>query len=224
MTTMSGEAQKVLIGMPSSSGLIPTATVTSLLELNRPLPCSFLTADRWAIAVARNWFANQTIGRGYDYLFMVDDDNPIPPETLKLFLEDDKDIVLAPIVARTAGKDGNHRLCAFYRMEYSKELENGAFVPHYENILKFRDEGPLHRIGAGGTGCILIKRKVLEALDAKYPRMFEFTSDVAEKYRRVTSEDIQFCERAVDAGFEVWLDDRVRPIHLGAQEQLVWEP
>jgi hypothetical protein len=224
MTNGNGEEQKVLIGMPCASGLIPSATVTALLELNRPLPCSFVTADRWAIAVARNWFADQTIGRGYDYLFMVDDDNPIPSDTLKLFLEDDKDIVLAPIVARTAGKDGKHRLCAFYRLEYSKELENGELVPHYGNITEFKDEGPLHRIGAGGTGCILIKRKVLVELDKKYPRIFEFTTDIAEKYRRVTSEDIQFCERATDMGFEVWLDDRIRPVHLGAQEKLVWEP
>lgn len=219
-----GEEKKVLIGMPCASGLIPSATVTSLLELNRPLPCAFLTADRWAIAVARNWFVKQAIGRGFDYLFMVDDDNPIPFDTMQLFLEDDKDIVLAPILARTPSPDGKHRLCAFYRLEYNKELDDGRTVPHYENITVFREEGPLHKIGAGGTGCILIKRKVLEALGEKYQRIFEFTSDVASGYRRITSEDILFCERATDLGFEVWLDDRVRPIHLGKQEHLVWSP
>lgn len=94
----------------------------------------------------------------------------------------------------------------------------------YRNIQQFRDDGYLHKIDGGGTGCMLIKIEVLRKMNEKYQeRMFERTRDVFAKpitvdgkqyTERTMSEDIQFCERAVEEGFEVWLDSRVRPLHL----------
>jgi hypothetical protein len=38
------------------------------------------------------------------------------------------------------------------------------------------------------------------------------------------SEDVLFCERAVDLGFEVWLDERIRPMHISGNKFVVWQP
>lgn len=212
---------KVLIGMPSYSGFIPSVMVQSLLQLHKPVPCGFMIVERQRIDKARNAIAIEALKNNFDYLFFVDDDNPIPPETLELFLEDDKDIVIAPILGRNPNKDGKHDLCAFYKKEIKAD---GKKLNLYENVEEFEDKGPLHKIDAAGTGCMLIKRKVLEKMFKKYgDRMFEFGEikfgkpvvvDGKEYERRTMSEDCEFSERVVKEGFKLWLDDRVKPLHM----------
>jgi hypothetical protein len=184
-----------------------------------------MTVDRQLITKARNAIAHEALIKDFDYLFFVDDDNPIPEDTLEIFLKDDKDIVVAPILSRTPP----HTLCSFYAQEHP--LKQGS-VRLYEPIGEFRDPGPLHRVDAGGTGCMLIKRRVLETLNEKHKGyIFEF-GDVrlgeeievhGSKYdRRTMSEDCEFCERAVDSGFEIWLDDRVVPAHITGLKMVKW--
>lgn len=213
--------KKVLIAVPSGSGYVPLLTVQSLLQLHKPCICGFVTVERQRIDKCRNYFSQQCISQWFDYLLMIDDDNPIPPDTLEKFLEDDKDIVIAPILTRNPNKDGKHDLCAYYSEEV---LVKENKLRKYNFIEKFRDKGPLHRIDAGGTGCILIKRKVLEALSKKYEYIFEFGNKVVDGQRRTMSEDAEFCERAVDAWFEIWIDERVVPIHLGIKQLIQWQP
>ncbi len=203
---------KVLMCMPCVSGLVPTPVVQSLLQLHKPCDCAFLTIDRQRIDKCRSYFAQQSIQGEFDYLFMIDDDNPIPPDTLVRFLEDDKDVVIAPILTRNPNAEGKHDMCAYYRTD--NPIPN-TDLPYYNFITKFRDDGYLHKIDAGGTGCILIKVEVLRKLAIKYQYIFEFGDIMVNGQRRTMSEDVEFCERAITAGFEIWLDDRVRPLHFG---------
>lgn len=220
----------VLIGMPSYTGMIPAVTVQSLLQLHKSLPCAFMTVDRQRIDKARNACAVESLRIGADYLLFVDDDNPIPPDTLEIMLADDKDIVIVPILGRVPDKQGRHPLCAFYAQTVDVD---GRPLRLYRNIEQFRDAGPLHRVDAGGTGCMLIKRRVLEALYAKYrDHIFEFGDIRFAKQievngvtydRRTMSEDCEFSERAVDAGFEIWLDERIKPFHITSFNLVQWQ-
>lgn len=214
----------ILIGMPSGSGLIPTTVVQSLLQLHKPYACGFMTVERQRIDKARNYIAMEALKQGFDYLLFVDDDNPIPPDTLEKLIEDDKDIVTVPILSRNASPDGVHKLCSMYAEEVIVDKKP---LKLYSPITKFRDEGHLHKVDATGTGCILIKREVLETLFKTYrDDIFEF-GDIrfkkkikvngVEYDRRTMSEDAEFSERAIAAGFEIWLDDRIRPLHLTNQ-------
>lgn len=212
--------------MPNSSGQIPSMMVTSLLQLHKPCPCSFMIVERQMIEMARNGIAFEAIKNGVTHLLFIDDDNPIPPETLKLMLEDDKDIVIAPILTRNPNKEGKHTLCAFY----SRNVED---ITLYEPITNFKDEGPLHRIDAGGTGCMLIKIEVLKKLNTLYKdRIFERSRVIFDKpiivdgkeyTERTMSEDADFCEKAVKAGFEIWLDERITPIHFTHMGYVRWQ-
>ena len=217
-----GDKQKtILVALPSYSGFIPSSTVQSLLQLHKPLPCAFMVVERQRIDKARNNIVLEALRNGADYVFFVDDDNPIPPDTLEKLLEDDKDVVIAPILGRNPDKEGKHPLCAFYK---EKVVADGKKINLYRNIEEFRDKGYLHKIDAAGTGCMLIKKRVLEKMFKKYGEyMFEF-GDIkfkkpirvdGKKYeRRPMSEDCEFSERAVKEGFEIWLDDRIRPFHI----------
>ena len=220
----------ILIGMPSYGGLIPAATVQSLLQLHKPYPCAFMIVERQRIDKSRNSIVMEALKNNVDYLFFVDDDNPIPPETLELMVQDDKDIVIAPILGRNPNKSGKHPLCAFYKRDIKVDGEDLSL---YFNIEEFIDGGPLHRVDAGGTGCMLIKTKVLLALFQKYKDyIFEFgdirfnekvTVDGTEYDRRTMSEDCEFCERATKLGFEIWLDDRIKPFHITNQNLIQWQ-
>lgn len=212
---------KILIGMPSYSGYIPSIMVQSLLQLHKPVACGFMIVERQRIDKARNAIAMEALKNGFDYLFFVDDDNPIPPDTLEKLLMDDKDVVIAPILGRNPNKEGAYPLCAFYKREITAD---GKKLNLYENVTELKGKGPLHRIDAAGTGCMLIKRRVLEKMFKKYGEyMFEFGDikfkkpvvvDGKEYKRRTMSEDCEFSERVINEGFKVWLDDRIRPLHM----------
>lgn len=213
---MNDKQKLVLIGMPNGSGQIPAPMVNSLLQLHKPCPCAFMLVERVMIEKARNEIVLSAIQGGVTHLLFLDDDNPVPEDTLEKMLEDDKDIVIAPILSRNAKIDGTRDLCAFY----SEEVEG---IKLYRPITKLRESGDLHKIDAGGTGCMLIKIEVLKKLNFIYKdRIFENTITKfdpifidGKKYtERTMSEDVQFCERAVEAGFEIWLDSRIRPLHI----------
>jgi glycosyltransferase involved in cell wall biosynthesis len=221
----------ILIGMPTSSGVIPVETVQSLLMLHKPFPCAFMYVVRQRIDKARNAMVIEALKNEVDYLFFVDDDNPIPPNTLELFIEDNKDIVSAPIISRGQDRNGNFPMCAFYSKEVNLNGDSSKIKLYYP-IVEFRDNGYLHKVDAVGCGCLLIKRKVLEVLFSKYKQyVFEF-GDVKFDHeievdgklydRRTMAEDCEFSERAVNAGFEIWLDDRIRPLHISDHRMLQW--
>lgn len=226
---MKNKQKTILIGMPSYSGFIPSTTVQSILQLHKPYPCAFMIVERQRIDKARNNIVMEALKNNVDYLFFVDDDNPIPPNTLEQFIEDDKDIVVPPILGRNPNEEGKHPLCAFYKKEVRAD---GRKLNLYEPIEEFRDGGPLHKVDAAGTGCMLIKIKVLATLFSKYEdKIFEFgdikfkeniTVDGKEYDRRTMSEDCEFSERAVKAGFEIWLDDRIKPFHITTYNMIQW--
>lgn len=207
--------KSVLVAMPCYSGYMPTLMASSLLQMYKTLPCAFLIVDRQRIDTCRNFFVKQMLAGDFDYLFMIDDDNPVPANILQQFIEDDKDIVIPPILSRNPNPDGVYTLCAYY--SYDRMVKTKS-IKMYEHIKEFRDEGPLHKIDAGGTGAMLIKRKVLEKLSKDYENPFEFGDITIEGQRRTTSEDVEFSERAIKAGFEIWLDERVVPVHLGSNQ------
>ena len=216
---------KVLIGFPTYNGMNPSLTTVSLFALQRPCPVGIINPDSYRTDHARNLIVKEVIEKGWDYLLFIDDDNPVPKDTLVKLLEDDKDIVGVPILTRRREKNKDHWLCAFYS-QYFNELR------FYFPIEEFRDEGYLHKVDAIGMGCTLIKRKVLEKLYEKYRNyVFEFTvTNLNEPIKlddrtigaRRMSEDLEFSERATDMGFEIWIDTRIRPIHLGNPTHVQW--
>jgi len=144
--------------------------------------------------------------RNFDYLFSIDDDIDIPNYTIAKLIEDDK-----PIVA------------GFYRLKTAEPLTAvrlPADGPNMAEVLQRKLVTPAIYVS---TGCFLVKREVVEGMITKYPEL---------KYRRnVTndecwalympfiykgeylSEDWAFCQRARDAGFEVWADGGIKCGH-----------
>jgi len=65
-------------------------------------------------------------------------------------------------------------------------------------------------VGAVGMGFCLIKRRVFEELGASNLWPFAEIMGVNGKYQ---GEDITFCARAREKGFEIYLDPNVKVMH-----------
>lgn len=212
--------KKVLVGMPCGSGNMPAYVVDGLFKLNRPCPTSLLIIERQAVDAARNYIIEMAVRMQVDYIFFVDDDGVLPPDALQKLIEDDKDIVGAPMLTRNVRDNGKHALCCFEKYDFY--IGDGRTVNKYRSIEKFdTSKGHLHQVDAIGGACILIKRSAFEALFVKHNgRPFEFLHEIYEtKEHGITtrniSEDMTFSERAREEGFAIWVDTRIRPVHLG---------
>lgn len=212
--------KRCLIGMPCGSGFVSAYVVDGLYKMTRPIGTSLLIIERQAVDSARNYLMEVAIRMGVDYLMFIDDDGVLPADTLEKMLEDDKDFVAAPVMTRAERKNGKHALCCFEKYDFY--IGDGRTVKKYRSIEKFDTEkGYLQSVDAVGGACMLLKREVCEALFKKHNgRPFEFLHEIYEtKEHGVTvrniSEDLCFSERAREEGFEIYIDTRIRPVHLG---------
>ena len=94
----------------------------------------------------------------------------------------------------------------------------------------------IQEVDYAATGFMAIHRCVLEALAETLPMtihefrpFFEIRNEVREDGRvEGLSEDWDFCRKAIDAGFSVWLDMRPRLSHMGTHayrvEDTAWAP
>lgn len=129
---------------------------------------------------------------GYDYWLSMDADNP-PLENPLDLVALDKDIIGLPTpIWHYNGKPGER--------------------PIYWNVYKIHGDGSkgynewqpregLQKVDAIGTGCFLIARRVFED-----PNMQNgaFTRKLNPNGTVERGNDISFCERARECGFEVW--------------------
>lgn len=133
----------------------------------------------------RNITCRKALEGGYDYLFSVDTDLVLHPETLAVLLEADKDIV-----SELFWTNG---WCNAWMTDQSTGMERAWITPG------------LYRVGMTGA-CVLISRRVLEA-------GVDYTP-IPNIDKCLWGEDRHFCIRAACHGFELWTDSHVMPDHL----------
>ena len=127
----------------------------------------------------------------YDFWLNIDSDNPPMNNPLDL-IELDKDIVGLPTpVWHYIGNPGERPI---YWNVYDYTPESDAYKEHPTK------EG-LQRVDAIGTGCFLIARRVFE--DERMRRA-PFERKLYPNGTVNKGNDISFCERARESGFEIW--------------------
>lgn len=139
----------------------------------------------------------------FTHCFMVDADMAFPPESLRVMLELDKDIV-----------------GAIYTNKGGKAFETKQIKPH---LVSFEEDGyklleghnglPFKLNGFVGAGLLLIKREVLEKLP--WSHFWAPITDDPNNEGGVMGEDTLFCKNAIEAGFEVWVEPRLPVGHIG---------
>ena len=137
----------------------------------------------------RNALIRRVMVGGYDYLFSVDTDLVLHPETLKTLLEADKDIVSEIFWT-------NHWCNAWMFDQAAGMLD------------EWRTPG-LYQVGMTGA-CTLMKREVFDA-GVDY-------SPIPNIYKALWGEDRFFCVRAACHGFELWVDTHYPAEHLFTEQ------
>lgn len=176
------------------------------------------------ITRARNSMAYDFLESGATHLMFIDADISFNPLDVPRMVQADKDIIcgLYPkkeinwVEVEAAVKRGVP--------PQELHLHTGAFVlnlPHGQESKTGNINDPIE-IANGGTGFMLIKRKVFEALSDKVPSytndMYHavdtvrkikiikefFATSIDEESNRLLSEDYHFCKLARENGFTVW--------------------
>ena len=138
----------------------------------------------------RNRTIREALEGGYDYWLSADTDIILAPETLRILMETDKDIVSE--IFWTQAPNGNY-WCNAWMADQSAGMRE-----------EWRKPG-LYRCGMTGA-LTLVKRKVFEA-GVDYTR-------IPNIHSALKGEDRHFCVRAACAGFELWVDTHCPARHL----------
>lgn len=144
------------------------------------------------IANNRNKIVLKFLEGDWDYLLMLDDDT-VPHRSPLDLITLDKDIIGYPYPQWNEGD--------IYWLAMDQDGDG------YKPIPPDRRHG-LQQVDALGTGCILIARNVLEAIRAPFMRKWD-EDGIAE-----LGLDFYFCQKAKEAGFEVWCDWRAPCSHF----------
>jgi len=185
----------IIIGVPLRTDYkADTRVITTLEKWDRSsqaethyVPSPFPTLGRDKIV----WYAKYRIPLPTHILF-VDPDVLPRHSTLEKLLSLDKDIVT-----------GVYHVTSKNNVTWSVSRDD-TFVP--VELGKLPDNP--FKIKSCGFGIILIKFKVFEALKWPYWKNV-FVPGGIEK-----GEDIYFCEKARQAGFDIWCDPKVKCNHI----------
>lgn len=176
---------RISVGLPTYR-TVSSKTLSCLLWLVQFERHDFSFSVREQHSIPHNRNKIVEEGKQSDYILFVDSDMTFPEDTLKRLLAHDKDIV---------GIDSSY-----------KELPLQSTVKHdYPELPK-----ELCKVRAVGGGILLVKTSVFEKLNKPYFVMEHNEDGLISK-----GEDVYFCEKAKEAGYEIWCDPTIKIGHLG---------
>lgn len=163
----------------------------------------------------RNEIIEEFLKRDADILWMIDDDI-IPPRKAWMMAEKMRGGV--KVCGAVCWIWMGHSVMSTVLSRVGYDAEYG--VPHYAPVAKkilkpAADKKEMVQVDATGCGCIMIHREVLEKVGPN-----PFTIIHKENGGWVTGEDIRFCEKAKDAGYDLWVDTTYICDHLQSRISL----
>lgn len=145
----------------------------------------------------------------YDKIMWIDSDIAWSPEDVIKLYKSDKDIV-----------SGAYLLASGEVTAYKKILDSGYT---HQDILKMEE---LTEIDGAGFGFICVKQGVFESLSRPWFQQAMITKKDEETGEEFTfplmGEDISWCYRIKQNGYQIWLDPTVRVQHHKMMK-LTWE-
>lgn len=196
MNELNTRMSRVLVGIPNT-GSIRIETMTSLINmlLNSPVEYSLYTPISCYVHMNREEIVKVAIKTGADYILFVDTDMKFPDDALNKMLSLDVEIV------------GAH-----YHL---KKYPPTSVVIQLDPPLDKLPETPI-KVRALGTGLMLVKVDVFKKM--RQPWFFfqpEIVDDSFTVIQKAVGEDVWFCDRARELGYDVWLEPSIVAGHIG---------
>lgn len=167
------------------------------------------------IAYYKNKIIDHFLNGEWDYIFFVDSDLILNPNTINQLIEDDKEIVSN--IFWTKWDEGGQELPQVWQKDFYTLYDNHMLrniTPQEIRMEEFLFLGKLRVPGVyrvGGLGaCTLIKRNVLEK-GVHFGEIYNLS---------FWGEDRSFCVRAVAYGFELFVDTYNPAFHIFRESEV----
>ena len=206
---------RVTLGIPHV-GNWPGYFVDTVMYLKKTPGASIIRVENKPVDVARNLIVETFLQTDATHLLFLDADMTFPGDTILRLLSRDKDVIGGTYFARTDTPIPHiydfQRVDDLGRRWYaSKGREMADYLKRHPEhsvfghaaVLQDSDDALL-RCDALATGCLLIRREVFEAIE---PPWFKCWPDTA------AGEVFYFCDKARNAGFDLWADLTVQCGH-----------
>ena len=142
------------------------------------------------VYLARNRLANKAINEGFDRVLWLDSDMVFQPDIVDALEFCEKPFVCGAFQSR--------------RPPYSSCVFKDIRLKSLERVKEYGLEP--FRVDGCGFACVLMKTEVLEAVSRKHGKCFTPMEDYGE--------DLAFCVRAKEEGYEIWCDPTARVGHI----------
>jgi len=200
---------KLAVGIPITWEHVPVRFMSSYLQLFKPQRLQELARlgitnileifeRSFPVDYNRNQICRNALELGCEYLLFLDTDMTFPPDMVPRLIGAGKDVISG----------------VYFKKRPPYAPVPGMFSPgdplgqHIEPIADL--SGGLVRADVVGGGCLLIRRCLLEAVGQPW---FSYEIDKRTGERSVT-EDVGFCRRVLEKGFEIWVDTSIKCGHI----------
>jgi hypothetical protein len=140
----------------------------------------------------------------YDKILWIDSDIAFEPDDAIKLIESDKDVI-----------SGAYLLASGEVTAYSK-LPGQGFL--FNEVKEMKEQV---KIAGCGFGFVAVKSGVFESLTRPWFQSAMITNDEGFTFP-MTGEDLSWCKRVTDNGYEIWFDPTVRVTHHKTMK-LTWE-
>lgn len=191
---------KMMIGIPCMES-IPTVTVKSLLSLNHN-GVEFCFTMNSLIYDARNTLAEKACNQGFDRILFLDSDMVFEPdlyERLSARLDEGYDFVTGLYFSRRM---------PIIPMIYNEVMfreKDGRKIPVCTEFSDYPKDSFFQIKGCGFGGCMMSTKMLLE-IGKKFGLPFSPVLGFGE--------DLSFCLKAEQAGFELYCDSTIKMGHM----------
>lgn len=189
--------KKILIAVPCMD-MVHATFAQSLASLNKVGRCAVAFNACSLIYDSRNKLAAKAMKDEFDYVLWLDSDMVFSPDILEKLVADDKDIVSGLYFRRSHPYSP-----VIYK---DSELKDGRLV--WSDYTDYPKE-ELFKVAGAGFGCVLMKTDVIFDMAGKFGDWF------TPLYS--SGEDLAFCYRARELGYEIWCDSRIKCGHMSHQ-------
>jgi len=163
----------------------------------------------WKVADFKNMIIEHAIKEQYDYLFLIDSDLLLYPQTINQLISANKDIT-SNIFWTKWQPDAEERPQVWLYDEYTqweisrgKALTDSEINTRYQSFIRQMRTPGVHKVGGLGA-CTLISQKALKA-GVNFNRIENLT---------FWGEDRHFCIRAAALGISMYVDTHLPAYHI----------
>lgn len=186
------------VGVPMPTRVCSRETTIALKALAMPMfgNAAYYSPDSLEVGEARNEIVRSALRDGVEWLFFMDYDVAPPPNALIKLLNLKTDIA--------AG------------VYHAKQVPSYPLILVKGHPYAFEDYevGDLIKVDGVGMGCTLIHMDVFRKIQPPWFRTIQPTTSDGSHLTPQLTEDIYFCNKARDAGYEIIVDTSVQCGHV----------